>query len=406
MRNQTRQGSPAGMSQRMTLLFAIAAGAAVANLYWAQPLLKTIGDSFGVSTSEAGLLVTVTQIGYAIGIFLIIPLGDTLNRRRLIPTVMGSSVVALAACALAPRFSALLVTLVAVGLSTITGQLLLPMAGDLAHDKQRGRVIGTIASGTLTGIVVSRVISGFLADVLGWRAIYIAAALAAALLTVLLARSLPGLPSRPKVAYRKLLGSVFAVVRQYRQVQVILIIGSASFTVFTMFWTGLTFLLSSAPFSYSSTEIGLVSFVGLAGTLAAQRAGRLHDRGWSAPATTATLLLTLVSLSIALFGATSLVMIIVATVLFQAAVQAVNVLNQIQLFAVDPTARSRLNTAFITANFIGGAIGSALAGVLWQRGGWRAITFTAMGLTGFALVVWLAHRNSASHRPKPGMKSG
>jgi predicted MFS family arabinose efflux permease len=389
----------------MTWLFAIAAGAAVGNLYWAQPLLKYIGDSFGVSTSVAGLLVTVTQIGYAIGIFLVVPLGDTLNRRRLIPAVMASSAVALAASAAAPDFTILLVTLALVGLTTLAGQLLLPMAGDLALDDQRGRVVGTVASGTLTGIVVSRMMSGVVADAFGWRAIYVAAALVAVFLAMLLARTLPNLPTRPSVPYCKLLGSVFAVVRQHRSAQVTLMIGGASFAVFTMFWTGLTFLLSSPPFSYSATQIGLVGLAGLAGTLAAQRAGQLHDRGWSAPATGTALLLAIISLGFAGLGSTSIIVILIGTVLLQAAIQAVNVLNQIRLFAIDPTARSRLNTAFVTGNFIGGAIGSALAGVLWQFGGWLAIMVAGAALIGFALIIWLTNRKvSVNVMPRSGTR--
>jgi predicted MFS family arabinose efflux permease len=391
---QDQRIGPPGMSRRMTWLFAIAAGAAVGNLYWAQPLLKYIGDSFMVPTSVAGLLVTVTQVGYAVGIFLVVPLGDTLNRRRLVPTVMALSALALAACAIAPSFNVLLFALCLTGLSTLTGQLLLPMAGDLANDEQRGRVVGTVASGTLTGIVVSRMISGLLADAFGWRAVYVLAALMATVLALVLARSLPELPSRPPVSYRKLLGSVLALVRHQRSVQVILAIGSASFAVFTLFWTGLTFLLSSAPFSYSATQIGMVGLAGLAGTVAAGRAGQLHDRGWSRPATTAALVLALVSLVIAVAGASSIVLILIGTVLFQAAIQAINVLNQIRLFALDPTARSRLNTAFVTSNFIGGAIGSAMAGVLWQVGGWSAVIGVGGGLVAAALIVWLAQPSS------------
>jgi predicted MFS family arabinose efflux permease len=381
-----------GISRRLTLLFAFAAGAAVGNLYWAQPMLKYIGDSFGVSTSVASLLITVTQIGYAIGIFLIVPLGDAMNRRRLIPAIMAASAVALAASAFAPSFSVLLVGLALVGLTTITGQLLLPMAGDLARDEQRGSVVGTVASGTLTGIVVSRMISGLLADAFGWRAIYVIAAVLTAFLAVLLARAVPMLPPRPPVRYRRLLGSVFAVVRQHRAAQGILMIGSAAFAVFTMFWTGLTFLLSSAPFSYSATQIGLVGLAGLAGTFAAKSAGQLHDRGLGAPATGTALLLALVSLAIAGVGSTSIIVVLVGTVLLQAAIQAVNVLNQISLFALDPDARSRLNTAFVTANFIGGAIGSALAGVLWQFGGWLAVTVAGAALIALAFIAWLRHR--------------
>ncbi|WP_244619205.1 MFS transporter [Rhizobium sp. 18055] len=252
---------PPGMSRPLTLLFAISGGAAVGNLYWAQPLLADIAGSFGVSIGTAGTLITVTQIGYALGILLIVPLGDTLNRRRLIPAIMFCSAVALAACALAPTFAALLAALAALGLTTVAGQLLTPLAGDLARPEQRGRVVGTIVSGLISGILLSRTISGFLADALGWRAIYVAAAIFIVFLALLVARSLPAERPRPAVSYGKLLGSVFSTVRKHRAVQITLVIGASGFSVFTMFWTGLTFLLSSAPFSYSVSQIGLVGLV-------------------------------------------------------------------------------------------------------------------------------------------------
>ncbi|HEX9952100.1 MAG TPA: MFS transporter [Rubricoccaceae bacterium] len=383
------------MSRRLTLLFAVAGGAAVGNLYWAQPLLADIAEAMGVTTGEAGLLVTVTQIGYAVGVFLVVPLGDTVNRRRLIPAVVTCSALALVASALAPSFATLLVALAAVGLTTITGQLLVPLAGDLAREDQRGSVVGTVVSGVLTGILVSRTISGIIADAFGWRMVYAVAAVVTVVMALLLRRALPSLPARAAVPYGRLLGSVFAAVRAHRTVQVTLVIGASVFAVFTMFWTGLTFLLSAPPFSYSATQIGLVGLVGLAGALAAQRAGRLHDRGWSVPATGAALLLALASLAIAALGATSIVAVLVAVVLIDVAIQALNVLNQTRLFAVDPDARSRLNTAFVACNFAGGAVGSALAGALWERGGWSGVMLGGALLIGLALVVWLTQRRRA-----------
>jgi predicted MFS family arabinose efflux permease len=256
-------------------------------------------------------------------------------------------------------------------------------------------VVGTVASGVLTGILVSRTISGLLADALGWRAVYGIAALGTAATALLLARTLPSLPARAAVPYGRLLGSVFAVVREHRTVQVTLLIGAGAFGTFTLFWTGMTFVLSAPPFSYSVSRIGLVGLAGLAGALAARHAGRLHDRGWSVPATGAALLLALLSLGIATLGATSILVVLLAVVLIDAAIQAVNVLNQSRLFAVDTSARSRLNTAFVTGNFIGGALGSALAGVLWQRGGWWAVMLGGTVLTGFSLLVWLTQRRRA-----------
>lgn len=384
----------AGMSRALTLLFAIAGGAAVGNLYWAQPLLADIARSLHVSAAAAGLLVTFTQIGYAVGVFLLVPLGDTLNRRRLIPAVMVASAVALLASALAPLYAVLLVTLAAVGVTAVTGQLLVPLASDLAREEERGRVVGLIASGILIGILASRTISGLVADALGWRAIYYTAAAVTFVLGCVLARLLPVVPARPRVAYATLLRSVFSTVRVHRPVQLTLVIGPIVFAVFMMFWTALTFLLSASPFSYSVRAIGLVGLAGLAGAIAAQRAGRLHDRGWSVPATGAALLLALVALLIADAGKHSLIVLLVAIVLLDIAIQTINILNQTRIFAVDPAARSRLNTAFVVSNFIGGSIGSTLAGILWQHGGWSSVTLAAALLIVVALGVWLAGRSA------------
>lgn len=383
------------MTRALTLLFAVAGGAAVGNLYWAQPLLEEIARSFGVSVGAAGLLVTVTQIGYAVGIFLVVPLGDVLNRRRLIPLVLVASSVALFAAAAAPGFGLLLGSLVLVGLTTVAGQLLIPLAGDLAEPAERGRVVGTVVSGVLIGILVSRTVSGLVADAFGWRAIYVLAGVIALVFAGVLGRLLPVLPARAAIAYGTLLGSVFVAVRRHRAVPVTLMISAAGFSVFTLFWTGITFLLSTEPYGYSVTQIGLVGLVGLAGAIAAQRAGRLHDRGWSVPVTGAAIAVTIGSLVLAAVGQRSIVVVLIAVLILDIAIQAMNVLNQSRMFAVDPAARSRLNTAFVTVNFIGGAIGSALASVLYDLGGWTAVMVGGSAVLAAALVVWAIHRRGA-----------
>ncbi|MEK6344877.1 MAG: MFS transporter, partial [Curtobacterium sp.] len=197
---------------------------------------------------------------------------------------------------------------------------------------------------------------------------------------------------RDRVAYPPLIASVFGAVAAHRSVRVTLVISATVFAVFTMFWTALTFLLSGEPYGYSTSAIGLVGLAGLAGAVAAQRVGRLHDRGLSVPVTGGALALVLVSLVVAGLGARSIVVVLVAVVLLDVGVQAANVLNQTRLFAIDPTARSRLNTAFVTGNFVGGAIGSAVASVLWNVGGWTAVTVGGAVLLGFALTVWAVHR--------------
>lgn len=385
-----------GMSPLMTLLFGVAAGVAVGNLYWAQPLLVQIAEAFQVSATAAGALITATQIGYAIGVLLLVPLGDTLNRRRFIPLVMAASALALLLAGIAPSFSTLIASFALIGLTTVAGQILVPLAGDLARAEERGRVVGSIASGVLMGILLSRTISGLLAHALGWQSIYFGAAAVTLALAAILAVKLP--EDRPRIAvrYGQLLVSVAAVVSRHRAVQITLLISACVFSVFTMFWTGITFLLSSPAFGFTVAQVGMVGLVGLAGALAARRAGKLHDRGWSIPVTGAALSLVLVSLGIALAGSRSIHLVLLAVLLIDIAIHAINVLNQTRLFSIDPASRSRLNTAFVFCNFVGGAVGSALTGVLWEAGNWPLVIAGQALITLIAFTAWLFGRATLS----------
>lgn len=389
------------MNRRLAILFAIAAGAAVGNLYWAQPLLDFIARDLETDTAAAGWLVTATQLGYAVGVLLFVPLGDLLPRRRLVPIALLCAAVALAASALAPSFPVLLVTLALVGLTTVSGQILVPLAGDLASDRDRGRLVGTVVSGILIGILLSRTVSGLIAGVAGWRAIYVVAAILAVVLAVLLARAIPPIEPRARLSYPALIGSVFAIIRRERVVRWSLVLGGTSFAVFTMFWTALTFLLSAPPFSFSVTTIGLFGLVGLAGAIAAQRAGRLQDRGLGLATIGVAWVLVLVAFVVAGIGARSVVLLVVAVLLLDVAIQGHNITVQTRMFQVDPSARSRLNTAFVTNNFLCGAVGSGLTSVLWSAGGWTAVTIGAAVLSGFALTVWIAGRSGALRLSKP-----
>lgn len=381
------------MSRGLAILFAIAAGAAVGNLYWAQPLLDFIARDLGTDVAVAGWLVTATQLGYAVGVFLIVPLGDLLPRRRLIPIVLLCVAVALAATAFAPTFAVLLGTLALVGLTTVSGQLLVPLAGDLADDASRGRAVSTVVSGILLGILLSRTVSGVVAGLLGWRAIYVVAAVVALAMAALLSRRIPPIEPRDRIAYPALLASVLRLVRRERAVRWMLVLGGTAMTVFTLFWTSLTFVLSAAPFSLPVTAIGLFGLVGVAGAVAARPAGRLQDAGHGLVTVGAAWALVLVAFVVAGLGARSVVLLVLAVLLLDVAVQGHNVTVQTRLLLVDPTARSRLNTAFVTNNFVWGAVGSGLASFLWAHGGWPAITIAGAVLAGFALTVWLVGRS-------------
>jgi predicted MFS family arabinose efflux permease len=395
MREQVQAGphsetpSAPGMSRGMMFLFAFAGAVAVGNLYWAQPLLAVIARDFGLSLGTAGFLVTGTQIGYALGILLCVPLGDIVNRRILLPAAMITAALALLSAAFAPSFAALTLSLAAVGVLTTGGQMLPPLAGDLATPEQRGTVVGTIASGMLTGILMSRSISGLLADAFGWQFVFGMAAVATGTMAILLWRLVPDDRVRAPVSYRKLIGSIFRAVRKHAVMRATLIIGACSFAVFSIFWTGLTFLLSGAPYNYSLSQIGLVGLAGLAGAIAAKNAGRLYDRGFSTQAQGVALLVTFGCLIAAIFAATSIAVLIVVIVVFDAAVQSINVLNQVRVLTIEPQARSRMNSAFVTSNFIGGAIGSALAGAIWPLAGWTGLMLTSAGLILIAGAVWL-----------------
>jgi predicted MFS family arabinose efflux permease len=400
----TRKDRPSrtpGISPGLTLLFAFVGGVGVGNLYWAQPLLGDIAAELGVGPGTAGLLVTLAQVGYALGVFFVVPLGDTVNRKRLIPAIMICCSVSLAGCVLAPNFSLLLSTLALVGFANVAGQMLLPLAGDLATDVQRARVLGTVASGLLSGILLSRLVSGIVADAFGWRMVYVLASATILVLAVVMWRAIPVLKSRERLPYGRLLYSVLQVAFRHRRARVIPIFGASLMCVFTAFWTGLTLLLSAPPFSLPASQIGLVSLLGVLGIIGARFTGRVYDRGWSVPAIGIGLVVTLAAVALAGFGGSSIVAILIAISLLSVGTQSVLVLLQTMMVSIDPAARSRLNTAHIVSNFIGGALGSTLTAFLWQVGQWTAVMSCSALVVVFALTLWLFQRKRALASGEP-----
>jgi predicted MFS family arabinose efflux permease len=338
--------------------------------------------------------VTATQIGYAVGIVFIVPLGDRHNRRNLVPLMMLISAVALIGCAVAPNIIVLTIALVAVGLTTVSGQILVPFAGDLSDEATRGRVVGIVVSGLLTGILAARIVSGLIAGVAGWRLVFVVAAVLMVVLAALLYSQTPIVPAKTSVSYKVLLRSIATIIRREPLLRVVMVFGAIGFATFTMFWTALTFLLSGPAYNYSATVIGLFGVAGLLGTMAAQTAGRLHDRGWSGIGTGLSWILAIASWVASDLGAHSLAWLLVGILVLDIATQARNIMNQAQIFAISADARSRINTAYVAGNFVGGAIGSIAATLLWAAGGWNAVMIAggALSLAGF--VLWLATRTS------------
>ena len=393
-------GKTSGVSSRLAVLFAVSAGLAVGNLYWAQPLLAAIAESFGLEAAQGGFLVTATQIGYALGILLIVPLGDVLDRRKLLGLVMLMTIAALALCAFAPSVTLLALALAVLGLFTVSGQIILPMAGDLATDNDRGRIVGLVASGITAGILFSRLLSGLVADFAGWRGIYILAAALNLVMVIAIHLWLPQLPKREKISYQSLLKSVFTSIKRYPAMRAILLKQGMVFGItFNLFWTALTFLLSGEPFSYGTTEIGFVSLAGLTGAIAGAKLGTLQDRGLGHKGITVFIGMNIISMALAAVLGFSIVAIVLVAAVFSLGVQGVGVLVQAQLFSLSSSERSRLNTAFVVSNFLFSAVGSSLASFLWNMGGWQTAALGGVCASLVALAVHLfgtSKNNSAA----------
>lgn len=383
------------MTKFLAILFAVCSGLAIGNLYWAQPLLVQIMDGFGLPAANGGLLVTATQIGYAMGILFILPLGDFVRRKRMIALVMVLSVLALVSCAISPSFIILSLSLFSMGIVTISGQIILPLAGDLSREDERGHIVGIVSSGITTGILFSRFASGIIAGFWGWRSVYVIAAALNLGMVLVMIYVLPEIPAKNKFkSYGKLLASVFTTFKNHRSLPNILLHSGLIFgLIFNIFWTSLTFLLSADPFNYNTFQIGLVSLAGLAAAVFGVGIGKLQDKGLSIPALGAFIVVCLVSMVCGFAFSDSIVAIVIVAAVLSVAVQGVSVLTQTRLFNLSQGERSRLNTVFVVNNFIFGAIGSALASLLWSLGGWSYVMMAASAVSVAALIVWLFSRS-------------
>lgn len=383
------------MTKFLAILFAVCSGLAIGNLYWAQPLLVQIMDGFGLPAANGGLLVTATQIGYAMGIFFILPLGDFVRRKRMIALVMVLSVLALVSCAISPSFIILSLSLFSMGIVTISGQIILPLAGDLSREDERGHIVGIVSSGITTGILFSRFASGIIAGFWGWRSVYVIAAALNLVMVLVMIYVLPEIPAKNKFkSYGKLLASVFTTFKNHKSLPNILLHSGLIFgLIFNIFWTSLTFLLSAEPFNYNTFQIGLVSLAGLTAAVFGVGIGKFQDKGLSIPALGAFIVVCLISMLCGFAFRDSIVAIVIVAAILSVAVQGVSVLTQTRLFNLSQGERSRLNTVFVVNNFIFGAVGSALASLLWSLGGWSYVMIAASVVSVAAFIVWLFSRS-------------
>ncbi len=388
-----------GMPRSLVVVFAVACGLSVANLYYAQPILYDITRSFGTSEAAAGLVVTLSQIGYALGLALLLPLGDILNRRRLLPAVMLLTAVGLVVSALAPSIGVLVGVALVVGVGSTVAQMLVPMAASLADNATRGRVIGQVMTGLLLGILLARTVSGFVAGAASWRVVYVMAAVVTVLMAMVLRRVLPGETVRPSIRYTTLLGSTVQLFRTESLLRRRIAFGALGMAAFSAFWTTMAFVLSGSPFHYGAATIGLFGLVGAAGALCANLAGRWADRGLTRTTTIVFAVLLATSFIPLWFGGHHLAMMIVGVLVLDVGVQGLQVTNQSIIYRLAPEARSRINSAYMVWYFVGGALGSATASWLYGTHRWAGVCLLGAGI-GTAAVI-LALVDAARHTVRP-----
>lgn len=383
----------ARISSGITLLLAAAAGIIVANLYYAQPLVGPIGAALGMPPGAAGLIVTLTQIGYCLGLLFIVPLGDLLENRRLIVSGLVATGAALALAANADTAWQFLLAALAIGLGAVVAQVLVPFAAHLAPEATRGQTVGKVVSGLLLGIMVARPVASVLAGFGGWQAVFGIAAALVLLLAVVLHFKLPQRRPAATQRYGALIASLWPVLANTPVLRRRALYHAGLFGAFSLFWTVAPQALSGPDFGLSQNGIALFALVGMAGAVASPIAGRLADAGHTLGATAIALAVGALSFLLPLFAPHSkplaLGLLAVAAIVLDAAVAANLVLGQRALFALGAEIRSRLNGLYFALFFAGGALGSALGGWVYAQYGWHAALVTGMLLPALALPAWL-----------------
>ncbi|WP_410669858.1 MFS transporter [Amycolatopsis sp. cmx-4-68] len=380
----------AGMPRAMVTLFAVAAGLAVANIYYVQPLLTAIAAEFRTGSGTASLIVTVTTACYAAGLVFVVPLADVVDRRKLVVALVSTVAVIQAVSALAPSIAVLTVVSGVLAVSAVVAPIMVAFAATLATPAQRGGVTGRVMSGVLVGVLLARTGGGLVAQWTGsWRAVYAVAAVLMVVLAVLLHRKLPAVPVGDRLGYLRLLSSVVAIVREEPLLRLRCVYGFLTFAGFSAFWATTAFLLAGPPYHYGEAMIGAFGLVGAVGAYAARVTGRFTDRGWERWSTGALLLAVLLAWGLmAIDGGGALVPLLAGVILLDLGVQGVQVANLSTVYALRPEARSRITMAYTGTYFLGGATGSAVAGAAYSAAGWLAVCAAGAGFALLALALW------------------
>ncbi|KDF45680.1 hypothetical protein AE07_02910 [Enterobacter cloacae BWH 43] len=377
----------------------VATGLAVASNYYAQPLLDTIARAFNLSASSAGFIVTAAQLGYAAGLLFLVPLGDMFERRMLIVSMTLLAAGGMLITASSQSLTMMIIGTALTGLFSVVAQILVPLAATLASPEKRGKVVGTIMSGLLLGILLARTVAGLLASLGGWRTVYWVASVLMVVMALALWRGLPKVKQENHLNYPQLLASVFSLFTQDKLLRTRALLGCFTFANFSILWTSMAFLLAAPPFNYSEGVIGLFGLAGAAGALVARPAGGLADKGKSHLTTSAGLVLLLLSWAAIWYGHVSVLALIVGILVLDLTVQGIHITNQTVIYRVKPEARNRLTAGYMTSYFIGGAAGSLISASAWQHAGWSGVCGIGAIVAALNLLVWWRgyHRQEAIH---------
>ena len=383
-----------------TLLFAIATGVIITNLFAPQTLVGIIGPSLGFSESGAGLVAMASLLGYAAGLFFLVPLADLMENRQLVLRMLMSALVMAVAAAFAPTGWSLLIFLFLLGAACSAIQILVPIAAAMTPPEHRGRVIGNVMSGVMVGILVSRSLASLVADFWGWRSFYAISAAALALLSAVLALRLPERRPLAITSYGALIGSLFQLLRGEPVLRLRAFTAALMMASFSLFWTSVALRLAQPPFSLGQSGIALFALVGAGGAAATSPFGRMGDRGWTRVATLVSHLILLAAMALAAWVGgirsgdplTLLILLGASAVMLDVGVTGDQTLGRRAVNLLNPEARGRINGLFVGIFFLGGALGSALAGTAWDFGGWVAVCAGAAGFGVIALIAGLAAR--------------
>ena len=383
----TDSASPAAADRSLRallLLLAVIAGVSVANIYYNQPLLDSLRASFPHSASWVGVVPAATQLGYAAGMLLLAPLGDRFDRRLLILLQIAGLCVALVVATTAPTLAVLIGASLAIGVLSTIAQQAVPFAAELAPPSGRGQAVGTVMSGLLLGILLARTAAGLVAEYFGWRAVFGVSVVALLVLAVVILLRLPKSQPTSALPYGKLMVSMWHLIVEHPGLREASLTGAFMFAAFSIFWSVLALLLAGAPFHLGPQAAGLFGIVGAAGAMAAPLAGKFADR--RGPRTIITLSIGLVAVSFVVFGlsSTSIAGLVVGVIILDVGVQAAQISNQSRIYALSPDARSRVNTVYMVAYFIGGAAGSAVGAAVWPVFGWVGVSIAGVVFAGLA----------------------